>query len=510
MIMKKALVVFGFVVMMTLVGCGKYPHISKILKEEATETSVFWLELIKENGINFNIDGYTLLGVALQNNRIDMVEALIKDKVDVNRPAINEALPLGLSIHRALKSYNNQSSKLLVDAGANLKTDQFDSIFYAVHNVDIELFNILLPKYSKSMLDYSKSLERSGIIQRLDSPYANDENYEIQLGMIEDLMANGIKFSWWDVVDALHIYLDPENISVKEEEIMERIIAESAKEFKDTTSDIYNYGASEANINLFDIASVGIQTKSIGLNNSISTSPDKYMNLLNIFISAGYKITPEAWQFSGGGSSKGTINKIANILYKKMVDDNSRITYSWSRDYVKEYDNWTSDKIIDVLNILHNADALYAAPLNTANYNTGLETLVLTNEILIFRGKKYIDVITPYLSIYKWFTENGYFGDDLQGEIDDPESFRKFLVSCYIKNSNEELYVPRGDPSVQWSEAYMANRQISIAQIKELADSGRIPSFVLEEAQEILDGERVGLSRDAGEYLGSYGTKITN
>jgi hypothetical protein len=120
-------------------------------------------------GVNYrNSSGVNVLSLALTAKNIDLVKACIKDGADLISPITNEygneRIPLAFVIISADPDFNQANNypiaKMLVDSGAALQVFQGfnsrkDILLEAVTQVNQELFDLVFPKYNKTMLDFT-------------------------------------------------------------------------------------------------------------------------------------------------------------------------------------------------------------------------------------------------------------------------------------------------------------------------------------------------------------------
>jgi hypothetical protein len=444
--MKKAAswvfpVVVSLMILFTFAGCGKNRHISKILREEATEGSMMWLELIKEYGVNSEWDGSTLLGEAIKAGRVDMVEALIKDKADVNRPASYLSFfgtsvgipPLQLASSRGgaadalllgLKAPPEQSSQirvLLLKAGAQVKTERFDVILAALNQADEETFNAALPKYNKKMLDFSaygKEEYEAGL-----PPFNNihdDERFEEQKPMLEKLLKKGIQFGFYDISKALDMYLNPEQTAYGDE-FLYKILVYMAKQ------DGFNLIAEEPSsfnednpqyISPLDLA---IHSIEYDRDTNTSTDPALYIQVIKTFGTKNLSVTTYEWWRSGLNSNypyMGTLTMLLNIISQKInTEASNRARYQASVTNGREFEpnaipfaEWTPEMIVEAIGALDSYGALY----HSRNSDSETDPFSYFCGKIVSRtvyGKPVlpdIDIIQPYYQVFDKLRKTGY------------------------------------------------------------------------------------------------------
>jgi hypothetical protein len=520
-------VILGMV-LSTFIGCGKGSHISKILRKDATEASVNWLTLIKENGVNYEWDGSTLLGESIKAGRIDMVEALIKDKVDVKRPSMyygnNGVLPLQQTLQsmkigndsmfdflvntNVSQADNEQLSSialLLIKAGAPVKYDNFNAILYAMAHINSTLFDGLLPKYSKEMLDYS--FYGNDEYQAGYPPFNNiysDERFEAQMPLIEKLMKKGIKFGFYDIKNALEMYLSPQLYTYGNDSLF-RVLAYMAKQdginiLLEEPDEI-----SENNpiwINPLDLAIKGVY-KTTSNNDIISTSPEIYLTTVKLFGDAGLRANPYNWSIKGD-SSTGTLSMFMRIIAAKIDQEIIHRNpygnwYTEAELNAKVYELWTAQSIISAFEVLSKYDALYFSinpPLRSDDDEPYPPAYLRKRMTKGGTKLPFNDLFEPYYPVFDWLANNGYltFGKKDYLVYEDGLTVSEFF-STYDERLEEKNTIPNDFDS-----------GINIDRLRRIASGtgGSLQSVVLEEAEEIISGKRKGISNEARIILKAY------
>jgi hypothetical protein len=515
----------------TIFSCGKVSNTRKILRNDATEASMNWLALIEEYGVNYEWDGTTLLGEAIKVGRVDLVEALIKDKVDVNRPALYNSswgftigiLPLALAgatsgADQYLIGTNispvesSMISVMLIKAGANVRTNQFDILISSLRSLDETAFNAALPKYDSNMLDFSfygEKENKSGL-----TPFSAvhfDMQFEMQKPMLENLMKRNVQFGFYDIQKAIVMFLDPN---------------------KDTYGDAFlyevlNYMANQRNLNFLkeepssfnennlryinplDIAIDSIYQVSLGYD-KISTLPNLYFDMIELFGEKGLRATPYEWSISEYNSF-GTLPLFLRIIATKIAQEIKHRNPDNYSFYKSEELNaevlieWSPTEIIKAFEILSKYGALYHS-LENSSYSGPISTLIGLNDNyppdylykqVLRSGRGYFpynDLVEPYYPVFEWLKNNGYLSYGVKEylvyenglSIDDFFPRYEFLV--------EERSITPNDRYAQYG--------IRMSSIEAIAGSNfNFRNYVLPQAREIIVGTRIGFTRNVRDII---------
>lgn len=161
------------VAILSFISCGKAPHTVKVLKGMNNATTLYWAENLQKYGIDYaDYDGATILGLALDAKNEELLEAIIKDKADLNKIFINEygneRYPLSsvtiINMPMYIPKENFTMIKMLLDGGASLtlwsnNTPFYNMLFECIQEVsegDTEpVFDLFLPYYTKELLNYA-------------------------------------------------------------------------------------------------------------------------------------------------------------------------------------------------------------------------------------------------------------------------------------------------------------------------------------------------------------------
>ena len=159
-----------------LTSCGVGPAV-KELKKVNDETARYWIQFIKENGINaIDRDGDVLITWAADVNNTDLVKACIKSGADVNIN-LNE-IPL-TPLQYALFNDNPEMIKALVNNKAVLRnefTDHLNIVAKKGKKICKESIDAIMAKTNSKMLDYSNSDE--GVLYQCDGSIFNTYFFE--------------------------------------------------------------------------------------------------------------------------------------------------------------------------------------------------------------------------------------------------------------------------------------------------------------------------------------------
>ena len=511
-------------VIFSFISCGKATNIKKILREDASQSALIWLDLIEKNGVNVEWNGSTLLGEAIKAGRIDIVEALIKDKADVNRPALYADLygfgPAGIPpLILAVSSTNaatrmilglkappenvNKICILLINAGAQVRTELYDFIPVAIANLNKEVFDAALSKYSKSMLDFSSN-EKNEASRVLFLNIYDDTRFEDQIYMLSQLCKKGIKFGFFDIQRAIELFMNPALYPYMHSALQDILEYMSEQDgFNQIAYLSDNYNDNLQYINPLDLAinSFYIEREKIpgiyNINNINATSPNLFEFLVYLFGEKGLKATPYVWKINNI-TSTGTLPLILRIIAGKInqeiINRNPDGYYSNEERNVKMYESWTPEAIIRVLEALSEYDALYhSLDNNVDGLEDGYPPDYLYRYILTLRENRtppYNDLFQPYYPVFEWLEKNGYLTYGIKEYlVYEGGLSREQFFSTYARRLLEKNTIP--------NDRFNA-RTISIDQIR-LIGVGAI----VQEAEEIIRGERIGFSNDVRDLLNS-------
>jgi hypothetical protein len=520
----------------TLLGCGEASNTKRILRNDATSGSIAWLELIEKNGVNAEWDGSTLLGEAIKAGRVDIVEALIKDKVDVNRPAfyinmLGQSVgipPLYLaSSTGAFDKYffeinlsPEESSKIMVSlikAGANVREDNFDIILLALRNVDRAAFDAALPKYNSGMLDFS-----SFGMEEFDagrSPFAmvyNDSRFEEQKPMLQELMNKKIQFGFYDIQKAISLFSNPQLDTYNDDflfTVLTYMTNQNGFNFLSEEPDNFN----EYNpyyINPLDIATASIYFYTSEYN-VIPTDPSLYYFLITLFGEKGLMATPYRWGVNHT-SSYGTIPIIMNIIARKIQHEIMKINpygygYSQAQLNASVCEDWDAEWIIMIFERLSEYGALYNSQeeANINGLNLAYPPDYLFNQIFSAQGFPrsnnipYGEIFKPYFPVFEWLRENGYltYGIRQYLEYEGGLSVEEFFAG-YNRRIEAKITTPN-DRYAQYGITFTA--------VEEMARRDPVfSSVILPEAREIIARDRIGFSREVKDLLRERGFASNN
>jgi hypothetical protein len=513
----------------SVLNCGKASNTSKILRNDSTEASMYWLTLIEKNGVNYEWEGSTLLGEAIKAGRVDLVNALIKDKADVNRPALYDSTygvtvgipPLALAsgtgaVNHYLLGTNispeesSMMTVLLIKAGADVRIDYFDVLISALKSLDEAVFDIALPKYDNKMLDFSfygKKENDAGLTPF--SAVQNDMQFEDQKPMLENLMKKKIQFGFYDIQKAIEMYLNP-NFYTYGDIFLYKVLTYMANQKNInvlTEKSNYSHDNNPQLVNPFDIAITSIYRMPIG-KDIFSTLPGEYIDLVELFGKQGLQATPYEWSI-GSSSSSGTLPMFLRIIASKIAQEikhRNPENYSFlgEEQNAEVYAGWTPENIIEAFEILSEYGALYHSlddsprdrKLNYAyplDYFYG-QILEISN-----RGRlPYDDLFEPYYSVFEWLEKNGFISNGAKEFLayEDGLSMRDFFSSYDIRIRD------RNTVSNDRYDQYGT----TISAIESMAKSdGVFSNFILPEAREIIAGTRKGFSNDVRGLLMSKG-----
>jgi hypothetical protein len=156
--MKCWFAVVGALFVLALAGCGKYPHLTKIIKSDYnTQEIMDWLSYLKEYGINSIPSGEeSTIEIVVQSGDLNFVKAAIQDGANVNlfvnRTAVYRAASEGdYDIVEFL--LKKKASPYYYDSKADGYSWDLISLGVAQRNTD--LLQLVVPYYDSKDLDYS-------------------------------------------------------------------------------------------------------------------------------------------------------------------------------------------------------------------------------------------------------------------------------------------------------------------------------------------------------------------
>jgi hypothetical protein len=482
-----------------------------------------WLDVIEKNGIDFEWDGSTLLGEAIKAGRVDMVEALIKDKADVNRPAlyvnyIGQTIglpPLILTAGGVADAYlfginvpKEEASMiryLLLKAGANVKTDLYDILLIAMVKLDEPSFDVALAKYSKDMLDYSSYGRKE--LESFHTPFSavfDDEQFDRQKSMLQKLMSKGIQFGFYDIQKALEMYLNP-NLNTYYNEFLEGVLEYMTNQnsFVYITEEPDRFDENNPQyINPLDLAINRIFVQQEGSYNITTTNPILYLYVTTLFGDAGLRATPYNWSMKDYYHS-GTLPLFLRIIARKISQEikhrnpNGYI-YSSEEQNAEVYEDWTPVRIINAFEILNKYDALYhSLEEENSHPNPGYPPDYLYKQILEYANRStlpYDDLFEPYYPVFEWLEKNGYLRYGVKEYLTYEDGLsRSEFFSTYESRMLDKNTIP--------NDRYAQNG-VTIDTIERRAMTDPLfRQFILPEAREIIAGTRRGFSNEVRRLL---------
>ena len=159
-------------------SCGVGPAV-KELKKYNNPASRYWIDFIKENGINaIDDDGDILLLTAVIENNLPLAKACIKSGANVNL-YVNIKDP---ALVYAVRNGNPDMIRLLIKNKAVIKDENFDCIRMLVKYYDVsnDTIDAILSGVNKNMLDYSDKGIFYGLMIGFNqiNPYLFEKLYE--------------------------------------------------------------------------------------------------------------------------------------------------------------------------------------------------------------------------------------------------------------------------------------------------------------------------------------------
>jgi hypothetical protein len=429
------LLFFGIV--LSFSGCGKYSNTVKILENDATEGSMNWKSLILENGINYQWGDSTLLGEAIKAGRIDLVEALIKDSVDVKRPSIYLTL-LGTTIgffplqqaamyttgsiadrlmglgSTAPRENLTQIAVLLIKDGAPVKYENFDVLQYAISSGDNDFFKAALSKYTKDMLDYS-GYTGDDANKTAFTGFPVDENFDSQKPMLDSLMKKGIQFGFYDIAKAIKLYTSPESKQYLSPNVL-AVIEYMAKQ--DTIQFIYEQPEQFSEDNPQMVSPFDLAIGSIYYTGKTATEPDAYINMVRLFGDTSPNVCPYYWRVEGNFESDGPLVTFFHIIASKInnegahrrelafVERANQDRYPGqslieAKPFEDVFQNWDAKTIIDAFETLNKYNALYFQ----RRWDNKMPLDAFCDQI---SNQGDMDLVRPYYPVFDWLAKNGY------------------------------------------------------------------------------------------------------
>jgi hypothetical protein len=150
--------VVGVFFALALAGCGKYPHLTKIIKNDYnTQELMDWLSYLKEYGINSIPSGEeSTIEIVVQSGDLNLVKAAVQDGANVNL-FINRT-----AVYRAASKGDYDIVEFLLKKKASpyyydSKADRYswDLISLGVAQMNTDLLRLVVPYYNSKDLDYS-------------------------------------------------------------------------------------------------------------------------------------------------------------------------------------------------------------------------------------------------------------------------------------------------------------------------------------------------------------------
>jgi hypothetical protein len=524
-----AAVVF-FMILFICISCGKGAHISKILREDASEASMNWLFLIKEYGVNYVWDDSTLLGEAIKAGRVDMVKALIKDGVDVKRPSTyftmfgttigflplqQAAIHTTGSIADRLMGIGStapienlaQIAVLLIKNGAPVKYENFDVLQYAISSGDNDFFEAALSKYTKDMLDYS-GYTGDNAKNTAFSGFSVDENFDRQKSMLDRLRKKNIQFGFYDIAKAIKLYTDPESKQYLNPSVLE-LIEYMAKQ--DKIQYIYEQPEqfSEDNPHMVSAFDLAIGSIYIAYTGKTATEPDAYINTISLFGDISPDVFPYYWEVEGDFRSRGPIAVFFDIMASKINNEGKHRIRVASAEQANQnrshgealievepfadiFQEWNAETIINAFEALSKYNALY--------YQNNNDKKPLDDFCDRITNQEDMDLVKPYYSVFDWLVQHGYniYGTKNYLVYEDSNGAEDFFLNYHTRAlwKNTPLNNPN-DPEA-----------IPLSYLKRMANGNYMWNSIYKEALEILDGKIPGFSESSREWISRSGSYL--
>ena len=168
-------------------------HTIKYLKSINNDTTRYWVNFIKKNGINaINPDDNTILLAGIKSNNEKLVEACFKDGADPNKQG-------DIILREARNTNNPEICELCLKNGAKINPEEIIGTDY----YDTSLDDVFIPYYKKQKLtDFTKT-----------NAYLLTDSSPLRVAKFVDA---GFKFSYYDMVVLAMEYLNSSNDEVAE------------------------------------------------------------------------------------------------------------------------------------------------------------------------------------------------------------------------------------------------------------------------------------------------------
>jgi len=180
--MKKIMfIIVTVIVISSFTGCGKYSDVTKLLDRYNNSTSRYWKEIILEYGIDaMDSDGDTILSAAIVGRNLELIEAILKNKFDLNRPVKNNLTALRYAWQFYDISKDSEMipvMKLLIKYNASPIVDEWNCLTYAIRYRYPAVVDAILPYYTKNkLLDFSDKKENYSCISFIGHTYQDDDD----------------------------------------------------------------------------------------------------------------------------------------------------------------------------------------------------------------------------------------------------------------------------------------------------------------------------------------------
>ena len=163
-------------------------HTIKYLNSINNDTTRYWVNFIKKNGINaINPDDNTILLAGIKSNNVKLVEACFKDGADPNKQG-------DIILREARNTNNPEICELCLKNGAKINPEEIiGTDFY-----DTSLDDVFIPYYKKQKItDFTKK-----------DAYLLTDSSPLRVAKMVDA---GFKFSYYDMVVLIMEYLNSSN-----------------------------------------------------------------------------------------------------------------------------------------------------------------------------------------------------------------------------------------------------------------------------------------------------------
>ena len=172
-------------------------HTIKYLNSINNDTTRYWVNFIKKNGINaINPDDNTILLAGIKSNNVKLVEACFKDGADPNKQG-------DILLIEARNTNNPEICELCLKNGAKINPEEIIGTDY----YDTSLDDVFIPYYKKQKItDFTKT-----------NAYLLTDSSPLRVAKFVDA---GFKFSYYDMVVLAMEYLNSSNDEVAEKVYM--------------------------------------------------------------------------------------------------------------------------------------------------------------------------------------------------------------------------------------------------------------------------------------------------